>query len=104
MSLVRVAHLSEIGEGDVVAAKAGGKSICLARIAGSVYAFADNCSHRDFPLSNGEVDPEDCSITCEWHGARFDIRTGQALSLPATRPIATYPCRVEDGVVLVDID
>ncbi|MDP9348354.1 MAG: non-heme iron oxygenase ferredoxin subunit [Gemmatimonadota bacterium] len=103
MAFVRVASLSEVPEGEVLAVEAEGKRVCLAHVEGEVYAFADNCSHRDFPLSNGEVDPDDCSITCEWHGARFDVRTGAALSLPATRPIPVYPTRVEGDEVYVDV-
>lgn len=68
-----------------------------------MYAFADRCSHRDFPLSNGEVDPDTCSVTCEWHGAEFDIRTGTALCLPATQPIPVYACKVEEGGIWVDV-
>lgn len=103
MAFVRVAALDEIEEGGVLAVEAEGRSVCLARLEDEVYAFADNCSHRDFPLSNGELDPDDCSITCEWHGARFDVRTGEALSLPATRPIRVYTSRVEDGEIFVDV-
>lgn len=103
MAFVKVASLSELPEGELLAVEAEGKRVCLAHVEGEVYAFADNCSHRDFPLSNGEVDPDDCSITCEWHGARFDIRTGAALSLPATRPVPVYPARVEGGEVYVDV-
>jgi 3-phenylpropionate/trans-cinnamate dioxygenase ferredoxin component len=103
VSFVRVAALEEIDDGDVLGVQAQGKPVCLARVGDVVHAFADNCSHRDFPLSQGELDPDDCSITCEWHGARFDIRTGNALSLPATRPIRVYACRVEDGAVYVDV-
>jgi 3-phenylpropionate/trans-cinnamate dioxygenase ferredoxin component len=102
MAFVKAAALTDLGDGEVLGVHAGGKAICLARVGDEVFAFADNCSHRDFPLSEGELDPNDCSITCEWHGARFDIRTGEALALPATRPIPVFPCRVEDGAVLVD--
>jgi 3-phenylpropionate/trans-cinnamate dioxygenase ferredoxin component len=83
--------------------EAEGKPVCLARVEGLVYAFADKCSHRDFPLSNGELDPDDCTVTCEWHGARFDLRTGDALSLPATRPIPVYECRVDGEDILVSV-
>jgi 3-phenylpropionate/trans-cinnamate dioxygenase ferredoxin component len=103
MAFVNVAPLRDLPEGSVLGVEAEGKRVCLANVEGEVYAFADNCSHRDFPLSNGEVDPDDCSITCEWHGARFDIRTGAPLALPATKPIAVYACRVEDGAILVDV-
>ena len=104
MGFVKVADLHDIREGETLAVQAGGKPVCLARVEDVVYAFADNCSHRDFPLSQGELDPEDHSITCDWHGARFDIRTGEVLALPATRPIRVYACRVEDGAVYIDVD
>lgn len=103
MAFVRVASLSEVPEGELVSVEAEGKPVCLAKVEGEVYAFADKCSHRDFPLSNGELDPDECSVSCEWHGARFDLRTGSVLSLPATRPIPVYPCRVEGDEVWVDV-
>ena len=104
MASVRVAALAELPDGSVMGVEAGGRRICLANCEGQVYAFSDNCSHRDFPLSNGELDAEDCTITCEWHGAAFDVRSGRPLCLPATNPIRTYSCRVEDGQILVEID
>lgn len=103
VAFVRVASLAEVPEGELVGVEAEGVLVCLARVEGEVYAFADRCSHRDFPLSNGELDTDDCTVACEWHGARFDLRTGAALSLPATRPIPVYPCRVEDDAVYVDV-
>jgi 3-phenylpropionate/trans-cinnamate dioxygenase ferredoxin component len=103
MAFVAVATLAELPDGSVLGVEAEGKRVCLANVGGEVYAFTDNCSHRDFPLSNGEVDPDDCSITCEWHGARFDIRTGAVLGPPATRPIAVYACMVDGEDILVDV-
>jgi 3-phenylpropionate/trans-cinnamate dioxygenase ferredoxin component len=102
MPYLRVAALDELPDGSVMGVEVGGERICLANCEGEIYAFADNCSHRDFPLSNGELDADDCSITCEWHGAAFDIRSGRPLCLPAVKPIAVYPCRVEEGAILVD--
>lgn len=102
MAFVRVADLSELPEGSVLAVETEGTRVCLANCDGAVYAFADNCSHRDFPLSNGELDTDECFVTCEWHGAQFDVRTGEALCLPATRPIPVYPCRVDGEEVYVD--
>jgi 3-phenylpropionate/trans-cinnamate dioxygenase ferredoxin subunit len=103
MAFVKVASLSDVPEGELLGVEAEGKRVCLSNVGGEVYAFADNCSHRDFPLSNGEVDPDDCSVTCSWHGARFDVRTGEPLSLPATRPVPVYACRVEGGDVYVNV-
>jgi 3-phenylpropionate/trans-cinnamate dioxygenase ferredoxin component len=100
---VKAAPLSELPEGAVLGVEAGGVRVCLARVDDEVYAFADSCTHREFPLSVGEVDPERCTITCEWHGAAFDVRTGEAVCAPATRPIPVYPCRVDGGYVWVDL-
>jgi 3-phenylpropionate/trans-cinnamate dioxygenase ferredoxin component len=98
---VRVASLGDLPDDEVVAAEVDGTAICLVKLDGEVYAFADKCSHRDYPLNHGELDVEECAITCEWHGAQFDIRTGRPLSLPATKPIPVYAVRLEGDDVLV---
>lgn len=103
MPYIPAARLSDLPDGSVLGVEVEGTRVCLAHCEGEVYAFADNCTHRDFPLSNGELDPDDCSITCEWHGARFHIATGAALSPPASRPVRVFACRVEDGSILVDV-
>ena len=103
MSFEKVASLSELPDGTILGVEAGGKRVCLANVGGEVYAFADNCTHRDFPLSNGELEPEECAITCEWHGARFDIRTGEVLSPPAAKALPVYAVRLETGDIMVDV-
>lgn len=103
MPLLRVAALEELPEGSVLGVEAAGRRICLANCDGALYAFADNCSHRDFPLSAGELDADDCTITCEWHGAMFDLRTGRPLCLPAIKPVETFRCLSEAGEIWVEI-
>lgn len=104
MAWVKAAALSDLPEeGAVLGVEAAGRRVALARVDGEVYAFADNCSHRDFPLSVGEVDADACTVTCEWHGAAFDIRTGSPLCAPATRAIAVYAAKVQDGAVWIDL-
>jgi 3-phenylpropionate/trans-cinnamate dioxygenase ferredoxin component len=79
-------------------------SIGVYNCEGALYALEDRCSHDDGPLCEGEWEPETCQVVCPRHGARFDIRTGAALLLPAYMPVDTYPVRVnDDGVVVVDI-
>ena len=104
MAFVKVATLQELPEGSVRGVEAEGRRVCLANVEGEIYAFTDNCTHRDFPLSNGELDTDECSITCEWHGARFDIRSGKVLSPPATKAIAIYACKVEGTDIYVDVE
>jgi 3-phenylpropionate/trans-cinnamate dioxygenase ferredoxin subunit len=104
VAFVRAAALADLEEGGLLGVEVEGHRVCLARLTGDeVYAFADNCSHRDFPLSAGELDVEECYVTCEWHGAQFDVKTGQALCLPATRPVVTFAVSIQGGDVLVDV-
>jgi 3-phenylpropionate/trans-cinnamate dioxygenase ferredoxin component len=103
VGFVRVAALHEVPEGAAVAVEAAGRRLAVARVDGEVYAFADNCSHRDFPLSLGEVDAAARTITCEWHGAAFCLRTGTPTCLPAIHPISVYVAKVEDGAVWVEV-
>jgi 3-phenylpropionate/trans-cinnamate dioxygenase ferredoxin subunit len=71
---------------------------------GSLYAIEDRCTHDDGPLCEGEWEPDMCQVICPRHGARFDVRSGEALTLPAYLPVETYPVRVrDDGVVVVDV-
>jgi 3-phenylpropionate/trans-cinnamate dioxygenase ferredoxin subunit len=104
LAWVKAAALSELAdEGAVLGVEAAGRRVALAMVDGEVYAFADNCSHRDFPLSVGEVDAASCTVRCEWHGAAFDLRTGEPTCPPAIKPIPVYPARVDDGAVWVDL-
>jgi len=73
-------------------------------VAGEYYAIEDRCSHDDGPLCEGDWDPDEGVAICPRHGANFDIRTGEALTLPAVEPVATYSVRVVDGVVKVTVD
>ena len=70
---------------------------------GELYALEDRCSHDDGPLCEGDWEADECSVVCPRHGSRFDLRTGQALTLPAYLPVDTYPVRVEDGMVKVEL-
>jgi 3-phenylpropionate/trans-cinnamate dioxygenase ferredoxin component len=70
-------------------------------IAGDLYAIADLCSHDDGPLGEGELDGH--LVACPRHGARFDVRTGEACTLPAVEAIPAYPVRLVDGHIEVGL-
>jgi 3-phenylpropionate/trans-cinnamate dioxygenase ferredoxin subunit len=67
--------------------------VALVSTEGEVFAIRDECSHQDVMLSLGDV--EDCTLECFAHGSRFDLRTGEALDLPATQPVPVYPVKIE---------
>ena len=69
---------------------------------GELHAVSDLCSHQDISLSEGEV--EGCEIECWLHGSRFDLRTGEPSSLPATAAIPVYRLTLAGDDVLVDVD
>lgn len=75
------------------------ESAVIWHIDGNFYAIEDRCSHDDNPLGEGELDG--CAIVCPRHGARFDIRTGKALSMPAVEDINQYATKVEDDIVWI---
>lgn len=71
---------------------------------GALFGLEDRCSHDDGPLCEGDFDCGERVVICPRHGARFDIVTGKALTLPAYIPVATYPVSVRaDGMVVVDV-
>jgi 3-phenylpropionate/trans-cinnamate dioxygenase ferredoxin subunit len=100
---VHVASLDELAPGTMQEVIVDETSVCLVRTAdGTVYAFRNNCSHRDFPLHTGVL--EDHQLECAWHGARFDVRTGRAIRLPAIRPIRSYDVKIDGDAIHVAVD
>jgi 3-phenylpropionate/trans-cinnamate dioxygenase ferredoxin subunit len=80
-----------------------GSTIGLYRCGGTLFAIEDRCSHDDGPVCLGVWDEDECTVTCPRHGAQFDLKTGKALTLPAYLPVRTFPVRVEDGTVKVEL-
>ncbi len=70
-----------------------------------LFAIGDACSHEDYSLAEGEVDDgrDCCSVECVPHGARFDLRTGAALSLPAVRAVDSFPVWNADDIVKLEV-
>jgi 3-phenylpropionate/trans-cinnamate dioxygenase ferredoxin component len=100
---VDVCPLDELPPGEAKLVHAGSISVGVYNLGGELYAIEDRCSHDDGPLCEGDFDPEDGVVVCPRHGANFDIRTGEALTLPAFEPVAVFPVRVDDGLVKVEL-
>jgi 3-phenylpropionate/trans-cinnamate dioxygenase ferredoxin component len=98
-----VCPVEELSPGEMKIVTAGSVSVGVYNLDGAYYAIEDRCSHDDGPLCEGEFDPETGVVICPRHGANFDIRTGEALTLPAYEPVETYPVRVVDGLIRVDL-
>ncbi|HXV56388.1 MAG TPA: Rieske 2Fe-2S domain-containing protein [Gaiellaceae bacterium] len=98
-----VARADELRPGDVRIVRDGELAIGVYNCGGELYAIEDRCSHDDGPLCEGDFEPAGCVAICPRHGARFDVRTGKALTLPAYLPVDTFEVVVEDDLVLVRV-
>jgi len=94
---VVVGDASDLENGERLFLEIDGEPIVVFNIAGNIFAIGDLCSHDNGPLGDGDLDGVE--IACPRHGARFDIRNGKALSLPAVDDIPSYPVRVLDGKI-----
>jgi 3-phenylpropionate/trans-cinnamate dioxygenase ferredoxin subunit len=101
MTFATVAKLDEIPDGGIKQVVAHGDLVGLYRVGNDVWAINDICTHEETELSEGEFDIDDMEVECPLHGSRFDVRTGAVRILPATKPVATYPVKIEGDVVLV---
>ncbi len=98
---VEVGDVDEFAPGSVTKVTVGDRVLAIARIDDDFYALGDTCSHEDVSLSEGEIDTDECALECDKHGSLFSLETGEALTLPATRPVPTYEVEHRDGSIWV---
>ena len=96
---VRVAEVGEIPDPGKTLVEVDGEMVALFHVEGVFYAIDDVCTHDGGPLADGEL--RDHKIACPRHGAKFDIRTGAALSMPAVRATRAHDVKIDDGGVWV---
>jgi 3-phenylpropionate/trans-cinnamate dioxygenase ferredoxin subunit len=96
----KVARADAIAPGEKQIVEVDGILVVIVNLDGQFYAIEDVCTHDGGPL--GEGDLEGAELICPRHGSRFDVRTGEALTLPAFEAAPTYEVRVENGDVLVE--
>lgn len=97
----RFCPVDEVPPGGKKAAKVNDTWVLVCNSKDRLFAVSNICSHQVKPLFSGRL--RNCAITCPVHGAKFDLATGEALNLPATRPIDTYALRVVDGWIEVKV-
>jgi 3-phenylpropionate/trans-cinnamate dioxygenase ferredoxin subunit len=101
LEYIPVGSIDELKDGERLFVEIDEKPIVILNIAGQYYAIADVCSHDEGPVGEGNI--EGYEIVCPRHGARFDIRTGRVLLLPAFVDIPVYPIRLAGDQIEIGI-
>jgi 3-phenylpropionate/trans-cinnamate dioxygenase ferredoxin subunit len=99
---VMVSSAKDLEEGRARVFRVEDLRIALCRVGARIYAVEDLCTHDEGPLGEGRLDG--FAIECPRHGARFDVRDGKVLRMPAAFPVRTFPTHEKDGQVYVEID
>lgn len=98
---VRVGKASDVPVGRAEVFDVEDRKIAVFRLEDGFYAIEDICTHDGGPLAEGEI--EEDQVICPRHGARFDIKTGTALTLPAVTPVESYPVRVDGNELFIGL-
>jgi nitrite reductase (NADH) small subunit len=99
--LIKVAETKDVSPGTAKVVQAEGRSIALFNVAGTFHAIDNTCTHRGGPLGEGELADE--VVTCPWHGAKFNVKTGEVLGPPAHQGVQSIPVTVQGNDVLVEV-
>jgi 3-phenylpropionate/trans-cinnamate dioxygenase ferredoxin component len=102
MPLVKACKVDQLKPGEALRLNLT-PPVAIFRLNEGFFATEDTCSHAQASLAAGDIDLEECTVECPYHGSLFDIRNGQVLSLPASRPVKTYPVCVVGGEVFVEV-
>jgi 3-phenylpropionate/trans-cinnamate dioxygenase ferredoxin subunit len=98
---IPVAKVSEVPDPGTLLVEVGERLVVLIHAAGHFYALDDVCTHDGGPLSDGPLDLAEGTIACPRHGAKFDVKTGAAVTMPATKPTVAHEVKVEGGQIYV---
>lgn len=103
MSREKLCSQEELSSGTAKAFSIGDFILALVKIEDKYFCIDDTCSHGAFSLAEGIVDVDECALECPKHGSLFDLKTGEALTLPAIKPVNAYELSFEDGDVFVEL-
>ncbi|MEW6277534.1 MAG: non-heme iron oxygenase ferredoxin subunit [Candidatus Eremiobacterota bacterium] len=101
MAIHSLGKPTDFPEGELRAVEVDDEALVVCQVGGRFFCFEDRCTHDDGPLSGGWLDG--CEVECPRHGARFDVRTGRALCMPAVAPMATFPVLVQGDELKVEL-
>jgi 3-phenylpropionate/trans-cinnamate dioxygenase ferredoxin component len=98
---IKAAKTNELSDNNAMLVEAEGKSIALFHSGGAYYALDNECTHVGGPLCEGMISGDE--VICPWHGAQFDLKTGQVKGGPARADVHAYPVRVQGEDVEIEV-
>jgi 3-phenylpropionate/trans-cinnamate dioxygenase ferredoxin subunit len=101
-NFIKVASINDLDDGAILLVEADDRLVILCRVGEDYFCIDDVCTHDGGTLSEGEH--EGCEIECPRHGAKFDMRTGKALCMPATQDTVAHKVKVDGDDILVRIN
>lgn len=96
---VKVADIKDIQPSQMKEVEVNGQNICVVNVEGKYYAIGSICTHEGGPLADGTL--EGYEVECPWHNSRFDVRTGEVISPPASEPEPAYEVKVDGNSILI---
>lgn len=96
-----VCPIDDLAPGESTTVYLEGKMVAIFNLNGEYLAINNRCSHARGPLSEGEVNVEECSVVCPWHYGKFDLKTGQPIDGIVNKPVGTYDVEIRDGVIWI---
>ena len=91
--------LAEFENSPVSTIDINGTTVAVFKVGKDYYAIQNMCSHAEADLADGEV--YDCKVECPLHGAEFDLKTGEALTLPATKPVSVFRTEIDGDTLII---
>ncbi len=98
---IALCHASDVASGRALRIEAEGLVLAVFNVDGAFFVTDDACTHGPGSLSEGELEGD--VIECNFHGGRFNVRTGEVVEPPCMIPVKTYPAVVEQGRVFVEL-
>jgi nitrite reductase/ring-hydroxylating ferredoxin subunit len=99
---VELCKAEDVAAGTALRVEAGGVTVAVFNLEGQFYVIDDACTHGPGSLSEGYIDGD--VVECNFHNGQFDIKTGEVVSPPCMIPVKTYPTKIEDGTVVIEVD
>ena len=98
---IEVGRVEDIPPGHAARVEIGDTPIAIFNVDGELHCVDDTCSHQEASLSEGDLDVDRCVIECPLHGSAFDLRSGDAITLPAVEPVRVHRVEAADGMIRV---